>query len=171
MKCFAQWNHRSIPAELSKTQVIFPEGKQLASESRGRGRIICVALNEVCMTHAACGQRQSKQPSLSSYLPLAFQSHHFVTASSRPFVFARPPSEALSHVSRRQISGGAALWRGGCSPRRRLRVSALALRHKAQSGSDRPSCHSQGLCPCCQFVVLLWGKQRGRIKIGDNSGT
>ena len=53
-------------------------------------------------------------------------------------------------------------------------VPTLAIRHKAQSGSDRPSCLSQD--PCCQFRVPLGGEERGvsldrggggQIKIGD----
>lgn len=80
------------------------------------------------------------------------------------------PSER-STVSMADCSnGGAAIARGS---------GILGLRHQARSGSDRSSCQSQNLCPCCQIRVLLGGQQIGgggvsfpecwcgRIKIGD----
>lgn len=62
------------------------------------------------------------------------------------------PSER-STVSMADCSnGGAAIARGS---------GILGLRHQARSGSDRSSCQSQNLCPCCQIRVLLGGQQIG----------
>ena len=55
-------------------------------------------------------------------------------------------------------NGGAAVARG---------CGILVLRHQAKSGSDRSSCQSQDLCPCCQIRVLLRGQQIG----GGESGS
>lgn len=138
--------------------------KTITERRLWRGGIVCVALNKVCMTHASCGLKQSKQPPLWFYPHQlsSFLSHFFTVNVFLSSIHVNPsrPSGALSHVSLQRTTAMAQCYAGaavacGCG--------VLALRHQAQPGSDRPSCLSQDLCPCCQFRVLQGGKERGEV--------
>lgn len=91
--------------------------------------------------------------------------HHYLMLSSIHVNPSLPSAVSMADCS----NGGAEVARGS---------GILGLRHQARSGSDRSSCQSQDLCPCCQIRVLLGGQQIGRgvsfpecwcgrIKIGD----
>lgn len=136
--------------------------KTIRERGLWRGRIVCVVLNKVCMTHATRGLKQSKQPSLSSLSPPPLSpllSHFFViTSSFQPFM-STPSSEpnAIACVFYGRLATvQCSAAEGAASAYGRVPPDA-----KPWSGSDRPSCLSQDLCPCCQFRVLLGGGKRG----------
>ncbi len=185
---FARWNSKfcnlfyfmlpSFTHKTTKPAEIFLERKQLRERGPWRGRIVCVALNKVCMTHATRGLRQSKQPPLSSYLLQlsSFLSHFFtITSSFHPFMLTPPLSEAPSHVSLRQSSDGAMLWRGSSSLRLwhpGSQTQSLVWKWQAQlSESGSVSLLSvHGASGRGGERGQLWKRRWcwiGRIKIGD----
>lgn len=132
-----------------------------------RGRIVCVALKKVRMTHATRGLKQSKQPPLSSYLlqlsPLP--CHLFTSTSSfHPFMLT-PLGEAPSVVYSRLAmvqwrgSGSWLLWRQQCLSGTKPRLVWKWQAQLSESGSvsllslQGASGKEQGISP----LRLGWG--------------